>query len=730
MIHAALSKNDISRPTLDESREQIERIRRSADFDATEREHQFLAYVAEETFAGRADRIKAYSIAMEVFGRGSAFDPQNDPIVRITANHLRRSLERYYLLSGRSDQVLVSIPKGCYVPTFAFRGGRREKHGDVGRHAPPAATFAQENPPPGTEDIRLQLERIVLSPEFPKVGRSAAFLRYVVEEVIAAREDRIKGYSIAIEVFKRPVSFTQDDPVVRIEAGRLRRALERYYLVAGHADPVRIDIPKGGYVPTFTWNTGALPEPENGNDASTTPGNSNFGRARLKHLGAGAALTFVGLLAYGWWAGVSNTSQTPFAVDSGPERPSLIVAPFENLGEGSRTDIYARGITEDLMTALVRFREIKVFGRETSQSLSPAVEPGEIKKRLGADYLLSGGVRSSDKRLRVTAQLTSTLNGEILWSQTYDKDLGAADLIALQSDVADKVATTVAQPNGIISRIGPTEDTPSDIKTYECTLLFYTYRAELAADMHAQVRDCLEDVITRYPAYAAGWAMLSITYLDEARFRFNERRSIDPLPRALQVARHAIELDATNVRGLQALMMALVYNQQYPEAMRVGELALAANPNDAELLGEFGTRVALAGDWQRGAILLDRAIALNPGRGGYYYGTRALVAFFLNDNQAALAAIQQAELDKFPLFHAVAAIIYADANLPAEARDEGRAFMRMYPAFTSNLAAELQMRFHRPQDQLRVAEGLRKAGLPVKPAFEAALRAEAQYDPP
>jgi hypothetical protein len=91
------------------------------DFEATDRERRFLGYVVEETLAGRGSRIKAYSIAVEVFGRNAAFDPQNDPIVRINAGHLRRSLERYYLTAGRADPVLITIPKGGYVPTFEAR---------------------------------------------------------------------------------------------------------------------------------------------------------------------------------------------------------------------------------------------------------------------------------------------------------------------------------------------------------------------------------------------------------------------------------------------------------------------------------------------------------------------------------------------------------------------------------------------------------------------------------
>ncbi|PBC18639.1 hypothetical protein FJV83_28690 [Mesorhizobium sp. WSM4307] len=100
-------------------RAQLGLILGSADFDATGREHRFLSYVVEEALSGRGDRIKAYTIAVEVFGRGQSFDPQTDPIVRIEAGHLRRALERYYLTSGQRDPILITIPKGGYVPSFA-----------------------------------------------------------------------------------------------------------------------------------------------------------------------------------------------------------------------------------------------------------------------------------------------------------------------------------------------------------------------------------------------------------------------------------------------------------------------------------------------------------------------------------------------------------------------------------------------------------------------------------
>jgi hypothetical protein len=106
---------------------------------------------------------------------------------------------------------------------------------------------------PLAEDVRAQLERLVASPDLDLPARGRRFLRYIVEETLAGRADRIKAYSVGTQVFERDANFdAQSDPVVRIEAGRLRRALEHYYLVPGLSDRVIIDIPKGAYVPRFT----------------------------------------------------------------------------------------------------------------------------------------------------------------------------------------------------------------------------------------------------------------------------------------------------------------------------------------------------------------------------------------------------------------------------------------------------------------------------------------------
>lgn len=571
---------------------------------------------------------------------------------------------------------------------------------------------------PNADDIRAQLERIITSPEFPTVGRGAAFLTYIVEETLSGRANRIKGYSIALEVFRRDEHFSQDDPVVRIEAGRLRRAIERYYLVAGQTDPIRIDIPKGGYVPVFTWNCPGSIHRETIGKASLfkpeSPAKKALwaGKARRLSVLAGIAI-FVAFAAY-WTLPYKAIPGVNHASKLQPDEPTLLIAPFANLGDGQQAHLYTIGLTEELLTTLPRFKEIKVFGRETSKTLPPDVDVASVRERFGARYLLAGGVQVAGDRMRASVRLLDTRDGAILWSQNYDHDLRSQDLFTIQTDVANRVAATVAQPYGIIAQTDVARDPTQDLGAYQCRLDFYQYRIHLSVERHGAVRNCLEQAVERYPAYATARAMLSMMYLDEERYKFNRKtEGPPPIERALETARLAIQVEPDNTRAQQALMIALFFDKQLAEAILVGEHALAMNPNDTELLGEFGTRIAIAGQWQRGAELLDHAIALNPGSGGFYRGTRGLASYMLGDTENAVLQIKRSDMQKFPLFHGVAAIIYAEAGMMVEAGRAAAVFKTMRPDFLPNFVSEMTSRNMRDADLNRLVEGLRKAGMTI-----------------
>ena len=130
-------------------RKALERILASPGFDASARNRRFLEYIVEETLAGRADRLKGLTIAIDVFGRDAPIDPEHDPVVRIEAAKLRRSLERYYLTAGQEDPIRIDIPKGTYVPTFEER-----EHPSLDSPAPVGAPAAAVVRPSAPGDAR------------------------------------------------------------------------------------------------------------------------------------------------------------------------------------------------------------------------------------------------------------------------------------------------------------------------------------------------------------------------------------------------------------------------------------------------------------------------------------------------------------------------------------------------------------------------------------------------
>ncbi|MBK0399524.1 hypothetical protein H0I76_10000 [Limibaculum sp. M0105] len=133
---------------------QLERTLSSEQFQASERRRDFLRFIVEETLAGRGSRLKGYTIAVEVFGRDDSFDPQTDPVVRLEARRLRRDLDGYYVSAGRNDAVLISMPKGSYVPRFEWQEGTQPSGAGSAGSDPPLDEGATVEPASGTAPRR------------------------------------------------------------------------------------------------------------------------------------------------------------------------------------------------------------------------------------------------------------------------------------------------------------------------------------------------------------------------------------------------------------------------------------------------------------------------------------------------------------------------------------------------------------------------------------------------
>jgi adenylate cyclase len=293
---------------------------------------------------------------------------------------------------------------------------------------------------PSADAVRGELERLLASAEFVASDRLKEFLRFVVEHRLAGRADGLKAYTIALEVFGRDSTFDpQTDPVVRMEASKLRRRLERYYLGAGRDDPVRIDIPKGGYAPTFRYRapTGGIVAPP------ATPARRRGPPYRW--LGLGALALAGGLLLFA----LRSEDPTVGAAGQGPtlqeRRPAIMVVPLEDLSEGNAGEVFAGGLTDELASNLMRsgaFRLYSIYGRSPEE---PTAQPVELSERADIGYMVKGSIRGRSDRVRLIVHLIDARSGQFVWTETYDRALTLENVLAVQEQLAADVAGHLAR---------------------------------------------------------------------------------------------------------------------------------------------------------------------------------------------------------------------------------------------------------------------------------------------
>ena len=554
-------------------------------------------------------------------------------------------------------------------------------------------------------DCRAQLDRILNSSDFAATDREHRFLSHVVEEALSGRGDRIKAYSIAVEVFGRDVSFDpQTDPIVRIEAGHLRRSLEHYYLTAGQADPIVITIPKGGYVPTFSVRSPApVAEPPATPAASAAVAvPAVWGRPSSLTWVLVALVAALASLAW-WWYPRGGTS-------SMPEIPRLLVESFEDLTGTDASAAVATGLRQEVVGQLAKFKDIVVM------ELSPGATDTSVP---APRFVLAGSVNLSADAFRLRVRFINRTDGSVLWAETYDGGMKVADLLKAQADIARNVATTLAQTYGVIFTADSSlqvDRPPDDWAAYSCTLSFYAYWIVLDPETRSSVRNCLEKTVDRFPNYATAWGLLSLIYIDDYRFEFpaDPASSQAALQRAVAAAGRAMNLDPRNIRGLHAQMLVLYFNKQIGEALAVGKQALALNPNDIELMGEYGSRLALSGKWHEGCALSAEARQRDPGTVGSYDVDLALCTYFIGDYPQAAMWIRKTTFPNQAIYHLIAAAVFGEGGLKSDAEQEGAWLEKNVPGLVKNMREELSKRLARSQDVEFFIGSLRKAGLDIK----------------
>ena len=484
--------------------------------------------------------------------------------------------------------------------------------------------------------IREQLVRILNSSPFHQSHRRQRFLEYLVNEMLAGRSERLKGYNVALEVFDRPETFDPTtDPLVRIEAARLREKLREYYDTDGQSDPIRIDLPKGTYTPQINFLQAAPPISRPDLPDATTPDRrldpaqgpvAGQPRARKTPFGVRAAFIIAVLLvllagfsAWRWWV-----PSTPLS-----EKASIAVLPFESIGNDPKWDRFADGITEDIVTDLSHSKDLFVVARNSTEVYKD--KPADVRsvgRDLGVHYVLEGSIQPLGDQIRVTAQLIDARTGGNVWSDRYDRP--ATDLFKVQSDVTEKIAATLTGYEGAVAEAERSlirRKPPSDLTAYESYLLGMEAKHKVTKEGLDEGERLFRKALEIDPQLAR--AYVGLAYVYTYRLDLGLGTSVaDNLTNLIDAARNAVRLDPNDGETQLVLGFAFAYQGMADQALEQFAKAEALAPNNADLLINIAWLLPQFDQPDRAVELTEKVLRLNPNYPYWYNQGLRLVYFY------------------------------------------------------------------------------------------------------
>jgi len=244
--------------------------------------------------------------------------------------------------------------------------------------------------------INEHLEKIFSDRMFGTSDILKRFLSFIVKETVEGRSHQLKEYTIGVGVLHKPLDFKpQQDAIVRIHAGRLRRALNHFYKENGAKGAIRISIPKGSYVPVFTTaNTDTVTE----------------------------------MIPY------EARANSPMVV---------AVMPFAYFEKGKSAISLVEGLASQLTTELTHNKNLSVIAYDTMRRLSQKImDVRDVSGAVGARYVFAGNIQHQDGRIRIIAQMINTSNSEQVWSQVFERRLTGVNMFDIQDEVVGQIIST------------------------------------------------------------------------------------------------------------------------------------------------------------------------------------------------------------------------------------------------------------------------------------------------
>jgi adenylate cyclase len=436
------------------------------------------------------------------------------------------------------------------------------------------------------------------------------------------------------------------------------------------------------------------------------------GRAALALLGAICALGIGGYVALGGM----RMQTAPLVTDAvlarnlEPDRPSIAVLPFDNLGGDPEQDYFSDGMTEDLITDLSQVSGLLVLARNTVFTYKDkAVNVQTVGRQLDVDFVLEGSVRRAGDRVRINAQLISVETGGHVWANRYDRQL--TDVFALQDEVVQRIVAAMAVALKTDEQERLSHSAKVDPEAYDLLLRGLQKLRRFSPDTNAEARVFFKKAIAIYPEFARAHADLALTHALDAEQQWTSD-NLAAASKGLEAGLTALRLDPD--QSQVHFVLSVVYRslgdaeKSIASAMRSVEL----DPNYADGYTTLAISLTYGGRPEEAIQAIDKATRLNPMKPFFYVWAEGQANYLVGDFVRAAQLFEQV-VDSNPHFsaaHKMLAATYVELGRIDDAHWAAQELLTTSPSF--NLDVEYHNNpYSDPSVKTRYIESLRKAGL-------------------
>ncbi len=394
-----------------------------------------------------------------------------------------------------------------------------------------------------------------------------------------------------------------------------------------------------------------------------------------------------------------------------PDKPSIVVLPFQNMSADPEQEYFSDGVAEDIITQLSRSHALFVIARNSSFTYNGrAVDVKQVGRELGVRYVLEGSIRRARERVRISAQLVEADTGNHIWAERYDRAL--SDIFAVQDEISDAVATAIGPAVADAEMHRAMRRPPASLGAWDLYQQGMWHLRKQNPEGNDEARRLFERAIERDPLFVAAYTGLSLCYT-WAGSRYQTVPLDDAIRLSSAHARKAVELDRGDADAQATLARTLFTQGDMDSALVMARQALSINPNCAMAHRAMGWILIFVGRMAEGRQALGVFERLSP-RDADIAAAHSQIAisyYFERDYERCAAAVRS-QLSTHPEFTRTSrwlAAALAQLGRTEEARAALEKSIASAPRVFDVFVLE-RVPWMRPEDYEHMLDGLRKAG--------------------